>query len=205
MIKPPSFTPDFLADAPLTPEQRQAWDKARAELNAMRGQVRELEKRLQELEHIASDDAAMILTRPEFNREVARMLAFDERYGGVSSVLYFDIENLGSITERFGKAVANAAVRELSDALVTQVRNSDIVGRLAGDEFGVLLIRCPNPEAWKKGKDLANSIMSRLAEVQGCAIEPQISYGAYTFGEDKDVAVGIKEASSLMTKITIKP
>ena len=49
-----------------------------------------------------------------------------------------------------GKSVANAAVREISDILMKQVRGSDIVGRLAPDEFGVLLMRCDNENAWKK-------------------------------------------------------
>ena len=205
MPQPPSYLPDFLADPSLTREQREAMQAMRTEMERMQKQMQELEKRLDDAEHKSPDEPAMILTRPEFNREVARMLAFDERYGGTSSVLYFDFENLEAITIKHGKAIANAAIREITDTLVKSIRSSDIAGRLAPDEFGALLVRCSNADAWKKGKELAALLLARLTEIQGCTLDPQISYGAYTFKEDsKDVAAGIKEASELMTKITVK-
>src|ERR1700733_1950840 len=143
MSAPLDLAIDWLADAPLTPPQRQGWNVLRSELIAAREKINGLETRVKNLEH-APDEPLTVLTRPEFNREVARMLAFDERYGGISSVLYFDFENLEEITTRYGKSVANAAIREISNVLTRHVRGSDVVGRLAADEFGVLLMRCDN-------------------------------------------------------------
>jgi diguanylate cyclase (GGDEF)-like protein len=128
------------------------------------------------------------------------MLAFDERYGGTSSVLYFDFENLDSIAGKHGKAVANATVREISNVLMKHIRGSDIVGRLAADEFGVLLVRCDNPQAWKKAEQLSSTLYEALAEVHGCTLNLAISYGAYTFKENEDVGRGIKEAAQVVTK-----
>jgi diguanylate cyclase (GGDEF)-like protein len=192
---------DFPALASLTDEQRAAWDAMRNELHSMHMQVSELEKRLQNVEHKDEPEQALLLTRPEFNREVARMLAFDERYGGQSSVIYLDFENLDDIAQRCGRSIAFSAIRHLSDKLVSQVRGSDIVGRLGPDEFGILLIRCSNENAWKKAKELTSYLMENLVTIDGHQIHPQISYGAYTFQEDnKDVAAGLKEASDAVTK-----
>src|SRR6202161_2224597 len=132
MTKIVDFHKDALGNAPLTPEQREIWEAARARIG-------DLETRVRLLERQPMEDEPSILTRPEFNREVARMLAFDERYGGTSSVLYFDFEHLEEISLIHGKAVANATVRQIGDLLMRNVRGSDIVGRLAPDEFGVLL------------------------------------------------------------------
>jgi len=191
---------DPLADANLSPDQRKVWEETRANLDLTRTQVRELEKRIRELEHRTDDNPTMILTRPEFNREVARMLAFDERYGGTSSIVYFDFENMEEISGRYGKSVANAAIREITNIFTEQVRGSDIIGRLAPDEFGILLVRCSNADAWKKGKHLAGVLMQKINEMHGNKLDLQIGYGAYTFREDEDVSKGLKEASQLLTK-----
>lgn len=203
MTKPLDLAIDWLADAPLTLEQRHLWNLMRTELIDCRGKLIELNKRLELLQRQSSEDAPhTILTRPEFNREVARMLAFDERYGGTSSVLYYDFENLSEITARYGKSVANAVLHEISTVFMKQVRGSDIVGRLASDEFGVLLVRCDNDNAWKKGKILSQFLHEKLDQVHGCKVDLQINYGAYTFNSNEDVSKGLKEAAQMVTKIT---
>jgi diguanylate cyclase (GGDEF)-like protein len=193
------LTMDWLADAPLTPEQRQVWNLLRAELIDAREKTRTLENRIKTLEH-AAEEPLTVLTRPEFNREVARMLAFDERYGGTSSVLYFDFENMEEVTNRYGRSVANAALREIGKVLTQHVRKSDVVGRLAPDEFGVLLSRCDNAFAWKKAEQLGGVLRAALDEVHGCKLGLTVSYGAYTFQDDRDVSIGLREAAQMMTK-----
>ncbi len=127
-----------------------------------RSKAEELEKRLKQLEQTPPEEQGTILTRAEFNREVARMLAYDDRYGGSSSIVYLDIENIESVTSQYGKSVANAALRDVADVLMKNIRGSDIIGRLAPTEFGVLLVRCDNASAWKKGGDLAALLTSAL-------------------------------------------
>lgn len=187
----------------LTRRQRDAFENLRRQY--MDGCVRidELEKKIQDLgQSSLPTDHSAVLTRPEFNREVARMLACDERYGGVSSVLYFDIEKLDDEEKKFGKAIVNAAIREATAAIVNHVRSTDIVGRLAPAEFGVLLVRCGNGDAWRKGKELAAHVYDALVEVQGCRLNLEIAYGAYTFRPDEDVSTGLREAAGAMTKST---
>ncbi len=192
---------DPLAGAELTAAQRAALEALRMEAAQARARVEALERKVRELEQgVAVSDHPAILTRPEFNREVARMLACDERYGGVSSVLYFDIVKLDAAIEKFGKSVANAALREATLALMKHVRGSDIVGRLAPTEFGVLLVRCGNSDAWRKGKELAGQLYDALVEVHGCRLELEVGYGAYTFRANEDVALGLKEAANAMTR-----
>jgi len=199
--KPIDFNKDPLANVPLTPEQREAWNATRDAANNSKVKIGDLETRIRLLERQPiEDEEHSILTRPEFNREVARMLAFDERYGGTSSVLYFDFEHLDEISLIHGKAVANATVRQIGDLLMRNVRGSDIVGRLAPDEFGVLLMRCDNAAAWRKGEYLSGLLYDMVSEVHGCKLDLIISYGAYTFKENEDVATGLKEAAHAVTR-----
>lgn len=193
---------DPLADVPFTPQQREIWDTVRAELLIAREKMEELEDRLRVLERLTSDEPHIpaVLTRPEFNREVARMIAFDERYGGVSSILYFDIENLSEIRRILGGQVADNVIRVICDSLARHIRSSDLLGRLATEEFGILLARCDNHSAWSKGEMLAEILLQDLAKIPGCTIEPIINFGAYTFKEKENAATGIKKAAENMTK-----
>lgn len=191
---------DLLSNAQLSPEQREAIKALEGELSEARAQLKHMESKLAALEEqVASEHT--ILTRPEFNREVARMLAFDERYGGVSSVLYFDFASLSGLATRYGQPLASEAIRIISQSLSRYVRRSDIVGRLAADEFGVLLVRCNNENAWKKGRELAALLMVALEAIDNKKLGLDISFGAYTFREDENVATGIKEAAQAITKI----
>lgn len=189
---------DWLTDAPLTPEQREVWNALRSEVVAARLTVIELEKRIYGLEH-SGTDLTTVLNRPDFNREVARMLAFNDRYGGVSSVVYINIENMETTAEQHGKAIVDACIRQACNVLAQHVRGSDVLGRLAGDEFGVLLGQCDNADAWRKGEQLASFLRAGLLEVQNVKLGLKIYYGAYTFKDDKDIGVGIKEAAKVMT------
>ncbi len=181
------LTTDWLAHAPLTPDERRAWQTCRTAVKELQAQNKALAEKIRQLE-ADQDNAPLLLTRTDFNREVARMLAFDERYGGTSSVLYLDIEGLGEAFGVLGSVRSQALLEKIGGALGDHVRKSDIVGRLAPDEFGVMLMRCPNDMAWRKGESLACVLEDLLARVQGLSAPLKVAYGAYTFGDKEDPA-----------------
>jgi diguanylate cyclase (GGDEF)-like protein len=195
---------DWLADASMSVEQRQIWDSVREELAQARLIIHELEMTVKTLRRQIEDEQEKnaILSRPEFNREVARMLAFDERYGGISSVLYIDIENMGELTKSYGSEFGRLLAQKACDALSKQIRASDIFGRLGTNEFGVFLARCDNENAWKKGEALTAKLRDELQEVGGKKIEPLIHFGAYTFSEHENPSGGLKQAADSMTQST---
>ena len=191
---------DLLTNAHLSPEQKLALKTLETELASARTQMKQLEEKIASLQEQV-DSERSVLTRPEFNREVARMLAFDERYGGTSSVLYFDFASLDGLTSRYGHTLVAEVARIIAQTLTHYVRRSDIVGRLAVDEFGVLLVRCDNENAWKKGRELAAILIAALDTIDGKKLGLDISFGAYTFREDENVATGLKEAAQAITKV----
>jgi len=185
---------DLLADAALTPEQRAYWLQFRTAHAKLQKRVAELQSKQDE----ESDLQGMVLSRPEFNREVARLLALEERYGGTSSIIYFNCDNLDKLAEQHGRAVANAAIRTICDTLLRHVRACDIVGRLDSNEFGVLLVRCDNDNAWRKGDGLATTLQAAVQVVHNHPFDLAISYGAYSFAGRDDVATGLQAAAKAM-------
>jgi diguanylate cyclase (GGDEF)-like protein len=192
---PPVYDHDLLADAALTPEQRAYWLQFREAQTKLQQRVAELQTKLEQDE---ADQIGMILSRPDFNREVARLLALEERYGGTSSIVYFNCDNLDSLTQQHGRNVTNAAIRILCDSLIKHVRACDIVGRLDQNEFGVLLVRCGNDDAWRKGEGLSVAMQAAVQMVHNHPFALSVSYGAYSFAGRDDVATGLQSAAKAM-------
>ena len=127
-------------------------------------------------------------------RELSRQMSFAERYGTASTVVYFDINGLKAINDTYGHAAGDAAIRHVAEALVRNVRESDIVGRLGGDEFGVILTNADRGVASEKAAFLAVDIQARPMEWEGKRLNLDVAYGAYSFMGGDDVSKALDEA-----------
>jgi diguanylate cyclase (GGDEF)-like protein len=66
---------------------------------------------------------------------VARCL----RYGDNCAVLFLDVNNLKAINDEHGHAAGDALLVRLAEILTAHIRTTDVVARIGGDEFGLLL------------------------------------------------------------------
>ena len=108
-------------------------DALAAELDASRARIVELEAR------IDIDPLTEIRNRRGFARELARSLAYVKRYGTSAVLIYVDLDGFKLVNDRHGHAAGDAVLKAVAATLVRQVRTSDIVARMGGDEFAVLL------------------------------------------------------------------
>jgi diguanylate cyclase (GGDEF)-like protein len=111
-----------------------------------------------------------------------------QRYYRSVSVLMLDIDHFKSVNDRYGHAVGDAAIKAVAAACLDGKRKSDIVGRLGGEEFAVLL-----PEtSLSRAKTVADRIRKRV-------MSAQIAAGKLQFGVT--VSIGIAEATVSMSGI----
>lgn len=107
-----------------------------------------------------------ILPRADFIREIARMVAHDERYGGTSSLLVISLEGLGAL-----KPVQTSSYQKIMGAagqcLARHVRACDVTGHTGDEDFSVLLTRCSVDDAEKKAEILAQKIKESLDPLLG--------------------------------------
>ncbi len=129
-------------DAPKTPKPRSgaatrrlAAEVARlaAELEASRAQISELEAR------VDVDPLTETLNRRGGERELKRSLAYVKRYGVSAALVYLDLDQFKPVNDRHGHAAGDAVLKAVASTLVRHVRASDVVARIGGDEFVVLL------------------------------------------------------------------
>lgn len=124
----------------LTPAVQAALGRLFSEIEELRQEVGRLRVHLNEAEGLADQDVLTpLLNRRAFMRELNRTLAYAQRYGAPASLIYFDLDGFKAVNDRFGHAAGDQVLKTVAQRLASQVRDSDVVGRLGGDEFGVLL------------------------------------------------------------------
>src|SRR5882672_5959586 len=166
----------------LAPDVRDALATLQAEREAMRRELQDARTRIAQLERLADEDSlAPIANRRAFVRELSRMIAFTRRYGPPSSVIYFDVNGMKQINDTHGHPAGDAALRHVAQILCKNVRESDIVGRLGGDEFGVILAQTSQDQANAKGKTLAEAITAAPLRWGKFRIPVSAAYGVYSF------------------------
>jgi len=126
------------------------------------------------------DELTGLLNRRGLFDVLGREQARSDRYGRDVSVLFVDLNKFKPINDTYGHKVGDEALITVSRALEGAVRTTDIVGRLAGDEFFVIL-----PDISAEGAALVQErITQAVADVMFCVcstrIELGISVGAAT-------------------------
>lgn len=176
----------------LTPKVRAAIMSLLSEVHHLRDEVQQSQRRIAYLEQLADQDTLVpVVNRRAFVRELSRVMSYANRYGVASSVLYFDINGMKRINDTHGHAAGDAALVHVSRVLAENVRESDVVGRLGGDEFGVILAHADAATAREKAQSLSQDVARQSIEWKGTVIDIRVSFGAYTFaqGESADAVL----------------
>ena len=167
-----------LSEADLTPQVQSALVTLLGEIDELRQEVGRLKARLSEAEGLADQDVLTpLLNRRAFIRELNRVIAFAHRYGGPASLVYFDLDGFKAVNDRFGHAAGDVALKAVAERLAANVRESDIVGRLGGDEFGVILVHADRATAQAKGASLAAMVESEPVQCGEWLAPLKISFG----------------------------
>ena len=181
-----------LPEKDLTPRARMALRHLIEEVAALRQELGFTQSRLAELERLANEDLlAPIGNRRAFLRDLARTIGYVERYGAACSLLYFDLDGLKAINDTFGHAAGDAALIHVAEVLLAHTRSSDVIGRLGGDEFGVLLARADEKAARGKALRLCDAVALTRLSWKGEIIPISVAFGAHRLvaGEEPQVAL----------------
>lgn len=186
-------------EAELTPKVRQAFLNLMAEVETLRQELHASQRRVGELEKLADQDPlAPVANRRAFVRDMSRMMSYADRYGVPSSLVFFDVNGLKEINDRHGHAAGDRALLNVAQALLENTRESDVVGRLGGDEFGVILAQADDGVAATKAEELAHSIRQRPVVIDGATVQVDVAFGVFPFGTEGDASDALAEADRRM-------
>ena len=188
-----------LTETDLTPAVRAALQTLLGEIDDLRGEVGRLKAKLTETEGLADRDALTpLLNRRAFLREMGRIRTFAQRYGAPASLVYFDLDGFKTVNDRYGHAAGDAALQAVAERLLAQVRESDVVGRMGGDEFAVILVQADQHVAAAKAAALAQAIEREPIKFGDWSAPLHISYGVQQITLDADPEAIVAQADAAM-------
>jgi diguanylate cyclase (GGDEF)-like protein/PAS domain S-box-containing protein len=93
-----------------------------------------------QLQHLADRDPLTgLLNRRRFEEELARAVSHAHRHRRPAALLLLDLDGFKAVNDSFGHSAGDALLVRISDALHEVLRESDILARIGGDEFGLIL------------------------------------------------------------------
>jgi diguanylate cyclase (GGDEF)-like protein/PAS domain S-box-containing protein len=139
-----------------------------------------------DLEFRASHDPLTgVINRGELMRELERGLRRARGTASWLGVLFIDVDNLKTLNDEHGHGVGDAAIRAVADRLASAVRSQDLVARIGGDEFVVLLERLHTRDELAAVAAKLHSAVTGPLEADGRSLDLSVSVGAVLAGHDE--------------------
>jgi diguanylate cyclase (GGDEF)-like protein len=138
----------------------------------------QLKARIAELERlVVRDTLTPLYNRRHFMTELDRWCGRAHRYGGDYALVFIDVDNLKSVNDDYGHAMGDAILVTIAKALLSNVRKSDVVARVGGDEFAILLDSIPAEQLQGKVDRLVIAVSKMTIDCNGTTLNPAISAG----------------------------
>jgi diguanylate cyclase (GGDEF)-like protein len=167
-------------------------DALKADLAAARARVAELETRVDE------DPLTGLLNRRGFERALERALAFVRRYGATAALLYLDLDRFKPINDRLGHAAGDWVLGRVARLIAGNVRASDVVGGVGGDEFAVLLWNVGREQAEEKARAIETMMDQETFERADARCALGLSAGVAMLSPDDTVEAAVARADEAM-------
>jgi diguanylate cyclase (GGDEF)-like protein len=128
-------------------------------------QRKRLEKDLQHQAHF--DHLTGLANRRYFLNQGRSELARIGRYGGALSLIMFDIDHFKRINDTYGHDIGDLVLQKIATISRKTMRKSDIIGRIGGEEFVVLLPHADKQRAMRAAERLRAAIAKGQVQPQG--------------------------------------
>ncbi len=162
-------------------------------------EITALRERIAELECLVSTDMLTgVLNRRGFEAELQRTLDLAQRHGETGVLLFVDLDDFKRVNDTYGHDAGDEVLRQIAWLLKRSVRRSDVVARVGGDEFVVLLTKSCAIGGMRRKKALEQILRTAVVPWHDHMIKVGASVGARSYGPDDTCDALIREADARM-------
>lgn len=129
------------------------------------------------MDQVERDQATGLLNKATTESLISQILKNDPEE--THALLVIDIDNFKSVNDTDGHAVGDRVIRAIGKLLFSTFRQSDIMGRIGGDEFAVLMVNVKTPQIAQKKAAQLGTRLSQYLDFP-ISVVPTLSIG-YTF------------------------
>ncbi len=114
------------------------------------------------------------------------------------SIIFLDIDNFKSINDRFGHAEGDRILQACARVLKESARETDMVGRLGGEEFLIGLLGATESEAYEKAEEVRKKIVETIKTTDGSAVTASMGVASLAASSANTLDALIKAADTAM-------
>lgn len=178
---------------------RSAMARLLAENEGLRVALDEMRARIGDLERLADSDTLTPLpNRRFFVREVERVTRHVARYATPAAVMFVDVNALKAINDAHGHQTGDKALVHVAAILKREVRSTDVVARIGGDEFGLLLDHLDQCSADAKAQSLLDVLADEPLKLRKGEVPVGLSIGVTMISPDDTVETVLARADTQM-------
>ncbi len=167
-------------------------DHARDALSEAEKVIRSQEERIRQLESLAlTDELTGLLNRRGFTLALQRELSVARRDNNANGILVMvDLDGFKSINDLWGHGAGDDYLQGVAHALLSEVRATDVVARIGGDEFAILFTRMNEKIGMNRITRLEKAFNSRIMQWHDATLPLRASFGLSVYvGTDTPEAI----------------
>ncbi len=156
-------------------------------------QVQDISERKELARHLEyfvdHDVLSGLFNRRRFEQELSKEVDRVARYGASGAVLVIDLDNFKDVNDTFGHKAGDDVLKGVAGLLRERLRQTDIVARIGGDEFAVLLPQTDSNHAQVVADELVKALGRQMAVLADHSIPITASIGVTLIGGLTDTEV----------------
>lgn len=162
--------------------------------------ITEDKKQQEQLQHLANYDPLTNLpNRHLFMTLAEQMLAFTKRKGSKAVIAFLDLDGFKEVNDSHGHSMGDRVLKKVGGRLEQQMRQSDTIARIGGDEFVIFLADIQNREDTHALLERILSVLKEPIVIEGLTLRVGASIGATFYPDDEnDIDMLIRHADAAM-------
>ena len=145
---------------------------------------KKLENKLMEL--ATTDSLTGLYNRGHFIELTEKELIRAKRYDNPLSMIILDIDHFKGVNDTFGHSVGDEVLKYVGNTCKSIVRENDVIGRIGGEEFAVILVESDSNSAYEVAERIRRRIDLEIFHCEGKSIPFTVSLGVSEYLKQQD-------------------